>query len=180
MAVRYSKAVPSASEAKAASTAMLYRSELPLSFSTAHLTPFRAAQAQSCNLRVPSPEHRSPLLMARSSPGEIAATISGTTYAIPSDNSGLVINGQIVPLPTETVLQSVLTVAGQTFTAAPIGFAIDGQNVALDGTVVSLGLSRVQLGSKTIPLASAQATEESLGVLISKRRRAWNDGWRWE
>ena len=141
-------------------------------------------------LQSPRPQPKAPVTLTNGAvltPGGIAATISGTTYATPSDNSGLVVNGQIVPLPTETALQSVLKVAGQTSTAAPIRFAIDGQRVALDGTavtldgkVVSLGLSGVQLGSKTIPLASAQATEESLGELIRKRRRAWNDCWRWE
>ena len=44
--------------------------------------------------------------------------------------------------------------------------SLDGTAVTLDGTVVSLGLSGVQLRSKTIPLANAQATEESLGGLI--------------
>ena len=106
-------------------------------------------------------------------PGGSASTISGTTYAIPSGNSVLVVNGQTVPLPTQTALQSVFTVAGQIFTAAPTGFAVGSQSVTLDGTAViidgtevSLGPSGVQVGSKTMPLTSAQTTEGGLGGLI--------------
>ena len=106
-------------------------------------------------------------------PGGSASTISGTTYAIPSGNSVLVVNGQTVPLPTQTALQSVFTVAGQIFTAAPTGFAVGSQSVALDGTAVtidgtevSLGPSGVQVGSKTMPLTSVQTTEGGLGGLI--------------
>lgn len=106
-------------------------------------------------------------------PGGSASAISGTTYAIPSGNSVLVVNGQTVPLPTQTALQSIFTVAGQTFTAAPTGFAIGSQSVTLngiavtiDGTEVSLGPSGVQVGSKTMPLTSAQTTEAGLGGLI--------------
>ena len=106
-------------------------------------------------------------------PGGSASTISGTTYAIPSGNSVLVVNGQTVPLPTQTALQSVFTVAGQIFTAAPTGFAVGSQSVTLDGTAVtidgtevSLGPSGVQVGSKTMPLTSAQTSEGGLGGLI--------------
>ena len=106
-------------------------------------------------------------------PGGSASTISGTTYAIPSGNGVLVVNGQTVPLPTQTALQSVFTVAGQIFTAAPTGFAVGSQSVTLDGTAVtidgtevSLGPSGVQVGSKTMPLTSAQTTEDGLGGLI--------------
>ena len=106
-------------------------------------------------------------------PGGSASTISGTTYAIPSGNSVLVVNGQTVPLPTQTALESVFTVAGQIFTAAPTGFAVGSQSVTLDGTAVtidgteiSLGPSGVQVGSKTMPLISAQTTESGLGGLI--------------
>ena len=105
--------------------------------------------------------------------GGNAATISGTTYAIPSDDSGLVVNGQTVPFPTETTIQSVYTVGGQTFTAVPTGFAISGQSVALggtaatlNGTVVSLGPSGVQIGSKTMPLTTVQTGGGGLGGLI--------------
>ena len=106
-------------------------------------------------------------------PGGNVATASGTTYAIPSDDSGIVVNGQIIPFPKVTSLQSIFTVADQTFTAAPTGFVIGGQSVALDGTaamvngtVVSLGPSGVQIGSKTMLLTSAQTTQGGLGGLI--------------
>lgn len=105
--------------------------------------------------------------------GGNAATISGTTFAIPSDDSGLVVNGQTVPFPTETTIQSVFTVAGQIFTAAPTGFTVNGQSVALggtaarvNGTVVSLGPSGVQIGSKTMPLTTVQTSGGGLGGLI--------------
>ena len=128
-------------------------------------TSYALPSSAGAILQCPRPQPKASVTLADGAvltPGGIAATISGTTYAIPSDNSGLVVSGRIVPPPTETALQSVFTVVGQTFTAASTGFAIGGQNVALDGTavtfdgtLVSLGLSGVQLGSKTIPLASA-------------------------
>lgn len=105
--------------------------------------------------------------------GGNAATISGTTYAIPSDDSGLVLNAETLPFPTESTIQSVFTVAGQAFTAAPTGFTIDGHTVTLggiaatvNGTVVSLGPSGVQIGSKTMPLTTVQTSEGGLGGLI--------------
>lgn len=153
-------------------------------------TSYALASSAGAILQCPRPQPKASVTLTNGAvltPGGIAATISRTTYAIPSDNSGLVESGRIVPPLTEPALQSVLTVVGQTFTAASTGFAIGGQNLALngtamtfDGTLVLLGLSGVQLGSKTIPLASAQATEKSLGGLTMrgfwKRRRAWSDG----
>ena len=127
-------------------------------------------------LQTSHPQQNSPVTLMNGAvltPGRNMATISGTTYAIPSDDSGLVVNGQTVPFPTVTSLQSVFTVAGQTFTAAPTGFAIGGQSVALDGTaaivdgtVVSLGPSGLQVGSKTMPLTSEQTSQGGLGGLI--------------
>lgn len=127
-------------------------------------------------LQSPHPQPTAPVTLTNGAvltPMGTAATVSGTTYAIPSDHIVLVVNGQNVPFPTETTLQSVFTVAGQIFTAAPTGFAIGSQSVALDGiaatldgTVVSLGPSGVQVGSKTMPLTSAQTTEGALGGLI--------------
>ena len=129
-------------------------------------------------LQSPTPKPNAPITLTNGAiltPGGAAATVSGTTYIIPSDDSGLVVNGQTVPLafPTKTTIQSVFTVAGQIFTAVPTGFAIGGQSVALggsaatvDGTVVSLGPSGIQIGSKTMPLTSAQTSVEGLGGLI--------------
>lgn len=105
--------------------------------------------------------------------GGNAATISGTTYAIPSDDSGLVVNGQTLSFPTKSTVQSVFTIAGQTFTAAPTGFTINGQSITLggtaatiNGTLVSLGPSGVQIGSKTMPLTTVQTSGGGLGGLI--------------
>ena len=139
---------------------------------TSYALPISAgAVAQS-----PSPQPNAPITLTNGdilTPGGSGVTFSGTAYAIPSGDSGLVVNGQTVPFPTESTLQSIFTVAGQTFTAAPTGFAIGSQSVALDGTaatfngtMVSLGPSGLQIGSKTMPLTSAQTTEGSLGGLI--------------
>lgn len=93
--------------------------------------------------------------------GGAPATVDGTIIAIPSDDSGLIVNGKTVPLPTAAPA-SAFTVAGQTFTAAPTGFVLDGQSIApggsaltLSGTIISLNPSgTLQIGSSTIPLPS--------------------------
>lgn len=91
--------------------------------------------------------------------GGASVTIGGSVIGIPSGGSGLIVNGKTVPLPTN----SVFTVAGQTFTAAPTAFAVAGQSlspggsaITLSGTVLSLGPSGLQVGSSTIPLSSPQ------------------------
>ena len=139
-------------------------------------TSYALPSSAGAVLQSPYPQQNAPLTLTNGAiltPGGIAAIVSGTTYAIPSDDSGLVINGQTVPLPTQTTLQSIYTVAGQVFTASPTGFTIGGQSVALDGTaatldgtVVSLGPSGLQVGSKTMPLTTAQTAEGGLGGLI--------------
>lgn len=136
-------------------------------------------------LQTPSPQSNAPVTLTNGAvltPGGNAATVSGTTYAIASGDSGLVVNGQTVSFATESKMQSVFTVAGQVFTAAPTGFAIGGQIVALDGsaatldgTVVSLGPSGLQVGSKTMPLTSAQTTQGALGGLIMSGFRSGGD-----
>ena len=127
-------------------------------------------------LQSPHPQPNAPVTLINGvilTPGGAGVTFSGVAYAIPSGDTGLVVNGQTVPFPTQTTIQSVFTVAGQTFTAVPTGFAIGSQSVPLDGTaatfngtVVSLGPSGLQIGSKTMPLTSAQTTEGNLGGLI--------------
>ena len=139
-------------------------------------TSYALPSSAGAILQSSPPQQNSPLTLMNGAvlaPGGNVATVSGTTYAIPSDDSGLVVNGQTTPFPTVTSLQSIFTVADQTFTAAPTGFVIGDQSVALDGTaatvngtVVSLGPSGVQIGSKTIPLTSAQTTQGGLGGLI--------------
>ena len=139
-------------------------------------TSYALPSSAGAILQSSPPQQNSPLTLMNGAvlaPGGNVATVSGTTYAIPSDDSGLVVNGQTTPFPTVTSLQSIFTVADQTFTAAPTGFVIGDQSVALDGTaatvngtVVSLGPSGVQIGSKTIPLTSTQTTQGGLGGLI--------------
>ena len=139
-------------------------------------TSYALPSSAGAVLQVPYPQPNAPVTLTNCAiltPGGTAAIVSGTTYAIPSDDSGLVINGQTVPLPTQTTLQSIFTVAGQVFTASPTGFTIGGQSVALDGTaatldgtVVSLGPSGLQVGSKTMPLTTVQTAEVGLGGLI--------------
>ena len=139
-------------------------------------TSYALPSSAGAVLQSPPPQKNLPVTLMNGAvltPGGNVAIVSGTTYAIPSDDSGLVVNGQTLPFPTVTSLQSVFTVADQTFTAAPTGFVIGGQSVALDGkaatvngTVVSLGPSGVQIGSKTMPLTSAQTTQNGLGGLI--------------
>ena len=97
------------------------------------------------------------------SAGGSAVTLSGTTYSIASDRRALIVNGKTIGFPTGSNL--VFTIAGQTFTANPTGFAIDshsilrdGSAITLSGTVISLGPSGLQIGSSTIPLAFAQET----------------------
>ena len=139
-------------------------------------TSYALPSSAGAFLQFPYPQNNAPVTLTNGAiltPGGTAAIVSGTTYAVSSDDSGLVINGQIVPFPTQTTLQSVFTVAGQVFTASPTGFIIAGQNMTLDGTaatldgtVVSLGPSGLQIGSKTMPLTTAQDAEGGLGGLI--------------
>ena len=139
-------------------------------------TSYALPGSAGATLQSSPPQQDSPVTLMNGAvltPGGNVATVSGTTYAIPSDDSGLVVNGLTIPFPTVTSVQSVFTVADQTFTATPTGFVIGGQSVALDGTaatvngtVVSLGPSGVQIGSKTMPLTSAQTSQGGLGGLI--------------
>ena len=139
-------------------------------------TSYALPSSAGAILQSSHPQLKSPVTLVNGAvltPVGNVATISGTTFAIPSDDSGLVVNGQTIPFSTETTIQSVFTVAGQTFNAVPTGFAIGSQSVALggtaatvSGTVVSLGPSGVRIGSKTIPLMTAQTTEGGLGGLI--------------
>lgn len=106
------------------------------------------------------------------SAGGPPAALSGTTYSIPSDGRALLASGKRMPFPTKP--QSIFTIAGETFTAAPTELvaagktvALNGSAVTIDGTVVSLGPSGMQIGSSTIPLGVAEETAEAnLGDLI--------------
>ena len=69
------------------------------------------------------------------SAGGIAAIVSGTTVALASDRDAFIVNGKTLPLPPLST--PILTVAGQTLTAAPTGFAIEGQSVLPGGPAVT-------------------------------------------
>ena len=98
------------------------------------------------------------------SAGGSPVTISSETISILSNDQGAVIDGSTILFASPTA-QSVFTVGGQTFSAAPSSFVVGGATVSLDGaavtiagTVVSLGPSGLQVGSMTIPLATAAPT----------------------
>ena len=102
------------------------------------------------------------------SAGGPTAVVSGTTYSVLPSNQGLLVNGAstlaLPPLPSAP--QSIFSVAGQTFTAAPTGFSIagtrispGGQAVTIFGTAISLNsFSQLQIGSSTIGLAQSPET----------------------
>ena len=98
------------------------------------------------------------------SAGGSPVTISGHIISVPSNDQGAIIDGSTMLFASSTA-QSVFTVGGQTFTAAPSSFVIGSATVSLDGapvtiagTVVSLGPSGLQIGSTTVPLANATPT----------------------
>ena len=102
------------------------------------------------------------------SAGGPTAVVSGTTYSVLPSNQGLLVNGAstmaLPPLPSAP--QSIFSVAGQIFTAAPAGFSIagtiispGGQAVTISGTAISLNsFSQLQIGSSTIGLAQSPET----------------------
>lgn len=94
-------------------------------------------------------------------PPPTPATISGPTYSA------------AVPLPTASPPNpAVITLAGQTFTASPTGFVINGTTVSPGGTAVtiantpvSLGASsHLQIGNSTLTLGSAPPTGTTPGL----------------
>ena len=96
-------------------------------------------------------------------PGSPALTLSGTPISLGSN--ALYIGTNLVPLRTELQPKSVITVAGQAFTAAPTGFSIAGtslapsQAVTIAGTIVSLDASsHLHIGSSTVDLGEDAAS----------------------
>ena len=80
------------------------------------------------------------------SAGGQAAIVSGTTVALAA-NDALVVNGKTSPLlPPPT---PILTVAGQTLTPSPAGFAIGGHSVLPGGPAVTVDGSTISLASKS-------------------------------
>ena len=102
------------------------------------------------------------------SAGGPTAVISGTTYSVLPSNQGLLVNGAstLALPPLSSAPQSIFSVAGQTFTAAPTGFSIagttvspGGQVVIISGTAISLNsFSQLQIGSSTITLSQSPET----------------------
>lgn len=102
--------------------------------------------------------------------GGKAATVSDTTVSLAPNDDALVVNGNTSPLPLPPI--SFLTVAGQTLTPAPTGFAIGTQRVLPGGPPVIFAGSTFLLASdsneliingKTTPLASAPISVFKIG-----------------
>ncbi len=79
------------------------------------------------------------------SAGGKAAMISDTTVAVAPNGNAIVLNNKTSPLPPPPM--PILTVAGQTLTPAPIGFAIGGQSVLPGGPAVTYAGSVFSLAS---------------------------------
>ena len=105
-------------------------------------------------------------------PGSPALTLSGTPISLGSN--ALYIGTNLVPLQTEFPQKSVITVAGQIFTAAPTGFSIAGtslapnQAVTIAGTIVSLDASsHLHIGSSTADLGEDAASVSPQVVTVA-------------
>ena len=106
------------------------------------------------------------------SAGGQAATVSGTTVALAPNNNALVVNGKTSPFPIPPT--PILTVAGQTITPAPAGFAIGGQSVlpgrpavTFAGSTFSLpsGGTSLIVNGRATPLPSAPVSVFKVGSL---------------
>lgn len=104
------------------------------------------------------------------SAGGTAAIVGGTTVALAPDGDALIINGKTSPLPPPST--PILTVAGQTFTAAPTGFAIGGQSVLPGGPAVTYAANVFSLSpdgnalivnGRTTPLPPAPISVVTVG-----------------
>ena len=93
------------------------------------------------------------------SAGGKAAIVSGTTVALAPDGDADIVNGKTSPLPP--LPTPILTVAGQTLTAAPTGFAIGSQSILPGGSAITYagsvfslatGGSALVVNGKTTPL----------------------------
>ena len=130
------------------------------------------------NLPPVSPQHEAAVLTLSNgaviSAGGSAAVINGVTASVLSDDSGVVVGTKTIPLPPLSALAAtpnpVYTVADQTFTARPTGFAIDGTSmlpggapITVSGTVVSLGKGALQIGSTIMPLPTAPSEVFTVG-----------------
>lgn len=99
-------------------------------------------------------------------------TYAGSTFSLASDSNALIVDGRTTPL--DSAPMSVFKVGGQTFTAAPTGFAVGTQSVfpgasavTVNGTLISLDSSDLVIGISTMPLGSVVQTQAgALGSLI--------------
>ena len=81
-------------------------------------------------------------------PGGSAVTVDGSTFSIASEGNALIVNGKTSPLPPPPPPPTaILTLAGQTITPAPTGFAIGGQSVLPGGPAVTVDGSTFSLAS---------------------------------
>ena len=83
-------------------------------------------------------------------PGGPAVTVDGSTFSIASESNALIVNGKTSPLPPPPLSPPstpILTLAGQTITPAPTGFAIGGQSVLPGGQAVTVDGSTFSLAS---------------------------------
>ncbi|KAL8922142.1 MAG: hypothetical protein Q9208_005337 [Pyrenodesmia sp. 3 TL-2023] len=108
-------------------------------------------------------------------PGASAITVSEQIISVFPNGNGFVIDGSTVTIPAATTsAESIFTVAGQVFTAAPTGFVINGTTVSpagaavtVSGTVVSLGTGGLRIGSKTLALPTSASTVGMGDVIMS-------------
>ena len=81
------------------------------------------------------------------SAGGQVAIVSGTTVALAANDDALVVNGKTSPLPPPPT--PILTLAGQTITPNPTGFAIGRQSVLPGGPAVTVDGNTLSLASES-------------------------------
>lgn len=85
-------------------------------------------------------------------PGGPMITVSGTKISLGSSN--LVIGTKTVPLASNSPSASTIVIAGQTFTAYPSGFIIDGNPLSPGGPAITISGTRISLGSSQIQIGT--------------------------
>ncbi len=104
------------------------------------------------------------------SAGGKAAMVSGTTVTVAPNGNALVTNDKTSPLPPPPM--PILTVAGQTLTPTPTGFAIEDQSVLPGGSAVTYagsvfspasGGNALIVNGRTTPLPSAPISVFKVG-----------------
>ena len=77
-------------------------------------------------------------------PGGSAVIIAGTTLSL-SPSGVLDIGGASINLATQVPSADIINVGGQTFTANPSGFQIDGSSILPDGTPITISGTQISL-----------------------------------